>query len=152
MTIGLDITTVDSSAEFKLGTVMSNIGADGPMKAYKYVKWTNGSAAAAVVGEVAYYHAAGGSQDTLVTSDVSESVNIGAGVIQSLLTAGTYGWLQVTGPATLTIALTAGADGNALTAVGAADGTLDVSGAVTDYVCAVADDISAKEIICCFPV
>ena len=119
MTIGLDLTAVDTTAEFKLGTVMSNIG---------------------------------GSQDTLVTSDVSESVNIGAGVIQSLLTAGTYGWLQVTGPATLTIALTAGADGNALTAVGAGDGTLDVSGAVTDYVCAVADDISAKEIICCFPV
>ena len=126
MTIGLDLTAVDTTAEFKLGTVMSNIGADGPMKAYKYVKWTDGSAAAAVIGEVAYYHAAGGSQDTLVSSDVSESVNIGAGVIQSLLTEGTYGWLQV--------------------------GTLDVSGAVTDYVCAVADDISAKEIICCFPV
>jgi len=51
----------------------------------------------------------------------------------------------------LTIALTAGADGNALTAVGAGDGTLDVSAAVTDAVCAYAGDHSDNEIICAFP-
>ena len=67
------------------------------------------------------------------------------------MTDGTYGWIQISGPATLTIALTAGADGNALTAVGTADGALDVSGAVTDAVVAFADDISAKEIVCMFP-
>ena len=47
-------------------------------------------------------------------------------------------------PAALTTALTAGADGNALTAVGATDGTIDVSALVTDFICAVAIDASAK--------
>jgi type 1 fimbria pilin len=67
------------------------------------------------------------------------------------MTDGQYGWFQVTGVATLTIALTAGADGDPLTPTGSADGTLDVSGAVTDNVCAIATDISDKEIICTFP-
>ena len=67
------------------------------------------------------------------------------------MTDGQFGWFQIKGVATLTIALTAGADGNALTAVGADDGTLDVSGAVTDCVCAFAGDASDNEIICAFP-
>lgn len=54
------------------------------------------------------------------------------------------------GAATLTIALTAGADGDPLTPTGSADGTLDVSSAATDNVCAIAGDISDKEIICDF--
>jgi hypothetical protein len=86
-----------------------------------------------------------------VTSDLSDSIEIGAGVIQAVMTDGQYGWFQVSGVATLTIALTAGADGDPLTPTGAADGTLDVSGAVTDNVCAIAGDISDKEIICTFP-
>jgi len=45
----------------------------------------------------------------------------------------------------------AGADGDPLTPTGSADGRLDVSGAVTDNVCAIAGDISDKEIICTFP-
>jgi type 1 fimbria pilin len=67
------------------------------------------------------------------------------------MTDGQYGWFQVTGAATLTIALTAGADGDPLTPTGSADGTLDVSADVTDNVCAIAGDISDKEIICMFP-
>ncbi len=47
--------------------------------------------------------------------------------------------------------LTAGADGDPLTPTGSADGTLDVSSAATDNVCAIAGDISDKEIICDFP-
>jgi type 1 fimbria pilin len=62
-----------------------------------------------------------------------------------------YGWIQIKGAATLSIALTAGADGDPLTPTGSADGTLDVSGAVTDHVCAIAGDISDQEIICDFP-
>lgn len=121
-------------------------------KVYKYVKYNQGAGAvAAVAGQVAYYYLAGGAQDAEVTSDLSDSVNIGAGVLQAALTHAYYGWIQIKGPALLTIALTAGADGNALTAVGATDGTLDVSAAVTDAVCAYADDISAKEILCDFP-
>ena len=49
------------------------------------------------------------------------------------------------------VALTAGVDGDPLTPTGSADGTLDVSAAVTDHVCAYAGDISDKEIICDFP-
>ena len=51
----------------------------------------------------------------------------------------------------MTIALTAGADGDPLTPTGAADGTLDVVAADTSHVCAIACDISDKEIICDFP-
>lgn len=121
-------------------------------KAYKFVQYLEGTAATdGVAGEVAYYSAAGAGQDFTVTSDLSDSVNIGAGVLQSNVSDAEYCWVQVKGPATLSIALTAGADGNALTPVGAADGTLDVSAAVTDHICAYADDASANEIICDFP-
>ena len=63
----------------------------------------------------------------------------------------TFGWVQIKGPATLALALTAGADGNALTAPGATDGTLDVAALVTDAICAYAADASAKKIVCMFP-
>ena len=146
--IGLDETAVADIAEFGLGQVGMN--ADG--KKYKYVQYDTGAGTvAAVLGQVAYYYLAGGTQDNIVTSDVSDSVKVGAGVLMSAPTDTQYCWVQISGAATLSIALTAGADGNALTAVGAGDGTLDVSAAVTDHVCAIADDISAKEIICLFP-
>jgi hypothetical protein len=146
--VGMDLTQVDTTAEFELGSV----GQTSDGKEYRYCQYEAGSAATAgVAGEVAYYDGAAASSTFVVTSDVSDSVNIGAGVLQTIMADSEYGWLQTRGPATLTIALTAGADGNALTAVGAGDGTLDVSGAVTDFVCAVADDISAKMIICMFP-
>lgn len=150
--LGLDITATDDTAKFKLGTVFTDIGTEGPEKAYKYVQYNSGAGTiAAVLGQVAYYYLAGGTTTQIVTSDLSDSVNIGAGVLQSAPTSGQYCWVQIMGPATLSIALAGGADGNALTAVGATDGTLDVSAAVTDAVCAYADDISEQEIVCCFP-
>lgn len=145
---GIDISEVSSTQDFGLGTIYR--ADDG--KKYKYVKYDTGAGSvAAVSGQVAYYYLAGGTQDNIVTSDLSDSVNIGAGVLQSAPTDGQFCWIQIGGPATLSIALTAGSDGNALTPVGATDGTLDVSALVTDHVCAIADDISAKEITCCFP-
>ena len=145
---GIDETAVADIAEFGLG--QTGMNADG--KTYKYVQYDTGAGSvSAVSGQVAYYYLAGGTQDNIVTSDVSDSVTIGAGVLWSAPTDGQYCWVQIGGRATLTIALTAGADGNALTAKGAGDGTLDVSALVSDHVCAIADDISAKEIICCFP-
>ncbi len=83
--------------------------------------------------------------------DLSDSVGLGAGVFQSAPADAEYCWLQILGSATLTTALTAGADGNALTPVGSTDGTLDVSALVTDHICAYAEDISLKTIICNFP-
>lgn len=148
--IGLELTSIDTTPEFTLGEVAQTN--DG--KVYKYVKYEAATAAVAgVAGEVAYYAtvAVGDATGTIVTSDLSDSDEVGAGVLQAALTDGTYGWVQVGGLATLTIALTAGADGNPLTATGATDGTLDVSAAVTDVVCAVAVDASANVILCDFP-
>lgn len=141
-------TSLDEGKTPGLGDVFYGTGG----KIYKFVQYFAGTAAVAgVTGEVAYYSAAGAGQDFTVTSDLSDSVNIGAGVLQASPADQEYCWVQIKGPATLSIALTAGADGNALTPVGAGDGTLDVSALVTDHVCAYADDASANEIICDFP-
>jgi hypothetical protein len=136
--LGLDVTAIDTTAKFKVGTVFSDIGVDGPEKCYKYVLFNNGTGnVAAVVGDFAYYYLAAGLASNTVTM---------------VLTDGAYGWVQVSGNATLTTAPLAGADGNALTAVGATtDGTLDVSALVTDAICAIAGDISAKQVILCCP-
>lgn len=124
-------------------------------KIYKFVQYeTATGAVAAVAGNVCYYYAPGGvsaGSTSVVTSDLSDSANLGAGVLQSAPADGEYCWIQVRGTATLTTALTAGADGNALTAVGATDGTLDVSALVTDAIVAYAVDASAKIVKCEFP-
>ena len=109
---------------------------------------------AAAVGNFCYLYAASGTSAGAyneVTSDLSDSANIGAGVLQAVIANGSYGWIQTRGVATLTPSLTAGADGNALTAAGATDGTLDVSAAVTDFICAVAVDASAKIVMLTCP-
>lgn len=152
--IGIDPTVVSSTPLFTPGTVAANITSAG-LKKYKYLQYNSGAGAvAAVAGNVAYYYAVSGTsagQTTICTSDVTDSGGVGAGVLQAVIPTGSYGWLQITGPATLTTALTAGADGNALTAVGTTDGTLDVSAAVTDAIVAYAIDASAKIVLCAFP-
>lgn len=141
-------TLVSSGKGFGLGDLF--FAHDG--KVYKFVLFNNGSGdVAAVVGNVCYYLAETGAETFTVTSDLSDSSFVGAGVFQSVPADGEYCWIQVKGPATITPALTAGADGNALTAVGASDGTLDVSGLVTDAIVAYAIDASAKKIMCDFP-
>ncbi len=121
-------------------------------KVYKWVQYDTGvGGVAAVAGNVAYYYTLDGYKNHQVTSDLSDSVEIGAGVLQSAPADGEYCWIQIKGPATLTPALTAGADGDPLTPTGATDGTLDVSALATDNVCAIAGDISDKEIVCDFP-
>lgn len=152
--VGMDLTEVKTLAEgpeFRLGTIGQRF--DG--RKYKYVQYNTGvGPVAAVAGNVAYYLATGGvsaGQVDIVTSDLSDSAGLGAGVLQAAIPHQGYGWVQITGPATITPALTAGADGNALTAVGATDGTLDVSALVTDAVVAFAVDASAKIIMCRFP-
>ena len=143
--------TSTEGPEFKLGT----IGQASDGKKYKYVEYSGGAGSvAAAAGNVAYYFGTSGTSSgdtTKVTSDVTDSVGVGAGVLQAVIPTGGYGWVQITGPATLTTALTAGADGNALTAIGTTDGTLDVSALVTDAVVAYAIDVTAKIIMCAFP-
>ena len=124
-------------------------------KVYKFVQYKMAAGpVVAVAGNVAYYYAPGGvsaGATSVVTSDLSDSAGLGAGVLQSAPADAEYCWVQIKGPATLTTALTAGGDGNALTAVGATDGTLDVSALVTDAIVAFAVDASAKIVMCEFP-
>jgi len=152
--IGMNLTDVRTNAEgpaFTLGAV----GRTSDGKQYKYVQYNSGAGAvAAVAGNVCYYYAPSGASagaTTVVTSDLSDSAAVGAGVLQAVIASTGYGWIQTRGSATLNTALTAGADGNALTPVGATDGTLDVSALVTDHHCAVAVDASAKIVMCLFP-
>ncbi len=144
-------TLLTSGAGFGVGDHFE----DSSGKVYKFVQYDTGAGpVAAVAGNVAYYYAPGGvsaGATTVVTSDLSDSAGLGAGVLQSAPADGEYCWIQIKGPATLTTALTAGADGNALTAVGSTDGTLDVSALVTDAIVAYAVDASAKIVMCDFP-
>ena len=149
--LGIDVTAQSTTPEFVPGSLGAVTDSDGT-KIYKYLKYDDASAGVSgVLGEVAYYHTLDGYKLHTCTSDLSDSIEIGAGVIQATIATETYGWFQIKGAATLSIALTAGADGDPLTPTGSADGTLDVSSAATDNVCAIAGDISDKEIICDFP-
>ena len=147
---GMDKTEVSDTATFMVGQK----GMDAAGNTFKYVQYDTGAGSvAAVSGYVAYYYAPSGASAgavNVVTSDLSDSAEIGAGVLQSAPTDGQYCWIQIGGTATLTIALTAGADGDPLTPTGAGDGTLDVTAAATSPVCAFAVDASAKIIACQF--
>lgn len=148
--LGIDTSAASTTALFDLG----QLGAKEDGTIWKYVQYKEGTAAVdGVALEVAYYYTLDGYKNNEVSSDLSDSVELGAGVIPSGVNPSEdeYFWIQIKGPATLSIALTAGADGDPLTPTGAADGTLDVSAAVTDHVCAYAGDISDQEIICDFP-
>ena len=148
--IGMDVSEVSDTATFNLG--QKGLNDDG--NTYKYVQYDTGAGSvAAVSGQVAYYYAPSGASAGAVnvcTSDLSDSNEVGAGVLQSAPTDGQYFWIQIGGTTTLSIALTAGADGDPLTATGATDGTLDVTAAATSPVCAFAIDASAKIIACAF--
>jgi len=147
---GMDKTEVSDTATFMVGQK----GMDAAGNTFKYVQYDTGAGSvAAVSGQVSYYYAPSGTSAgavNVVTSDLSDSANLGAGVLQSAPTDGQYCWIQIGGTATLSIALTAGADGQALTPVGSSDGKLDLSNAVTDPICAFAIDASAKIIACQF--
>lgn len=146
--MGIDTTQVSTTALFALGSI--GMKSDGTI--WKYVQYIEGTAAVdGVADEVAYYYTLDGYKNNQVSSDLSDSVELGAGVLPVGVSDQEYLWIQIKGPATLSIALTAGADGDPLTPTGSADGTLDVTALVTDHVCAYAGDISDKEIICDFP-
>ena len=142
------LTDNDSTDKDGVGTIRHAEG-----KIYKYIQYNDGAGdIAAVAGQVAYYYTLDGYKTSVVTSDLSDATgSIGAGVLQAALTTTYYGWIQIKGPATLTIALTAGGDGARLTPTGAGDGTLDLATAYTDHICAHAGDASDYEILCDFP-
>ena len=153
--IGAELTrtyTADEIAADGRGFGIGDNYTDHTGRVYKFVRYDPAeTAVAAVAGNFAYYIAATGAETFVVTSDLSDSNNVGAGMLMSAPAAGEYCWIQVQGPATLNTALTAGADGNALTPVGSTDGTLDVSAAVTDHIAAIAMDASEKKVIITCP-
>jgi hypothetical protein len=155
--VGASLTETYTTAQLAQGKApgVGDVYVDADGKSYRFVKYNAGAGpVAAVAGNFCYLYAAGGTsagQYNEVTSDLSDSANVGAGVLMAVIASGDYGWIQTGGVATLTTALTAGADGNALTAAGATDGTLDVSAAVTDFICAVAVDASAKIVMLTCP-
>ena len=150
---GVDVTqvTTDGVPKFTPGSIFE----DHDGKRYKYYLFNNGAGnVASVAGSVGYVYGVSGAgadaNKNTCTMDLTDAV-VGAGVFQAVIADGQYGWLQTRGLATLTTGLTAGADGNALTHVGATDGTLDVSALVTDSIVATAYDQSADIIFCQFP-
>jgi len=147
--------TSDTLLTSGTGWAVGDIYRDGNGKRYKFVQYETGAGnVAAVAGNFAYYYAPGGvsaGSTTVVTSDLSDSAGVGAGVLMAVIADGSYGWIQISGVATLTTALTAGADGNALTPVGSTDGTLDVSALVTDHIAAVCVDATAKIVLVTCP-
>lgn len=154
--IGFNAAEVVLAADADLGKSPHRLGEiawhqdDEGIKCYKWVEYREGGAAVdSVALEFAYYYTVSGYTNHLVTSDVSASGTfLGAGVVQAALSEGDQGWVQIKGPATLSIALdVAIADGDPCTPVGAADGSLDVVTGVTDHVCAYAVDASAETLI-----
>lgn len=150
--LGIDPTKTFASPYndgFRLGQLGAVIGE--PTKLFKYV--LNVSISTTMeAGDVCYYSKLNDEyQGNNVTTDVSMSDGIGAGVAQATVAYNSHCWIQIRGPATLSTALTAGADGDPLTPFGAGDKTLDVVARVNDPICAIAGDISDKEIICMFP-
>ena len=136
----------DGFLEGQLGVVIGE-----PTKLFKYVR-TFSIATTMETGDVCYYLRTGDKyQGNRVTTDVSFSDRIGAGIAQATVANGSHCWIQIRGPATLSTALTAGTDGDPLTPEGAGDKTLNVASSVTDNICAIACDASDKEIICMFP-
>lgn len=138
-----ELTANDSSAKEELGAV--RFGPTG--EAYKYVRYNAGTGAvAAVANETVVWHGDDGRDDMEVTMDITDGV-ICAGMLLAVLTDDYYGWIQTKGYVTLNTALAGGADGNALTSLGATDGTLDVSALVTDAIAGVAIDVTAKKVL-----
>lgn len=149
---GMILDRVDTTAQFALGT----IGQTHDGKLYKYITYAEATAAVAgVAGEACYYLAGTGYANNDVTSDLSDAdtTPVGAGILQASLADNEFGWIQIKGRAILTIAFTAGADGNAMTPTGATDGTLDVvvTTVALAHICGYAGDHSANELMCDFP-
>ena len=88
--LGIDPTAQSTTPEFvpgSLGAVTDSTGT----KIYKYLKYDDGTAAVdGVAGEVAYYYTLDGYKNHVCSSDLSDSVEICAGVIQANIATETY--------------------------------------------------------------
>ena len=116
-------------------------------KTYKFIKYNNGTVnTEGLAGHFVTYFGIAGHDNSEVTFDHSDGT-VGAGVLVAALQDGNFGWIQIGGAATLLVSLTAGANGNGLTIVGAANGTLDVSALVSDHLVAVVIDAALEKVL-----
>lgn len=128
------LTDVNTTAQEVLGTLRF----DGN-KVYKYVeiKNTTATVAGAIGDAVAYFAATGYGNNRVVVdlSDADATVPFAAGtlcgVITGTLTVAEYGWIQIKGPATMSVAVTSGAAGKTFK-LSTTDKTASVSTAATD--------------------
>lgn len=124
---------------------------DSAGKRYRFVQYNSGAGAvAAVAGNAVGYYAPSGASAgavNVVTSDVSDTAGVLAGLLMSAPATGEYCWVQVGGDAIVTTTLVSGADGNALTLSSTTDGTLKVVGAVTDAGGARCIDVTTKQVL-----
>lgn len=131
---------VDTSAKEVLGVLRYEGN-----KVYKYVKVQNaGGTVTGAAGDLVGYAAAGGytNNQVVIKAGDADAVPITAGVLQGTYAgvAGTpeYGWIQIRGAATLTVAVTSGAIGS-----GFRLSTTDKTGTVT-----VATDVNGVAGLC----
>ncbi len=152
MTIGAKLDGVYTDLTEGNTPSIGDIFAGRSGKTYKFIQYEAATAAVTgVAGEMTGYYLLDGHKNNIVTSDFSDTLDIGAGVLVAGLGDGEYGWIQIRGPVTMSIAVTAGADGDSMTILGADDGTLDVAADTTAgipvHICAYAGDVSDKEFI-----
>ena len=100
--MGIDPTAVADTPEFQLGQLGAIVNDTSGTRIYKYVQYDTGAGSvAAVSGNAAYYYTLDGYKLFKVTSDLSDSIEIGAGILQSAPTDGQYFWVQIKGMATM---------------------------------------------------
>lgn len=147
--VGVDVTRVDSSAEFAEGTVYEDFSG----KRYRYVKLLNESAtvAGAAGDVVAYLGSPSDSENFTVVTDNTDAATkpVGAGVLQATVTGATgtaeYVWVLIEGEFTANQNLAGTpADGDALF-LSTTDKTLTLATAADDPICAYAVDDSADK-------
>lgn len=137
------LTDIDTTPQEYLGMIRFDYAS-----AYKYVRFTGTLATA--IGDVCSYVLT----DQTMTSVDSTQSSIGAGVAVAAHPLGsvTYGWVQIRGVATLSTAFGAGAVGNTVTTVGAANKAVTVAAAVTNSPAGIIVNVTAPILLyCLFP-
>lgn len=150
----VDVTRIDSAAEFPLGAKFTPGDRD---EEYRYVKYNQGSnSVTATAGYLGYFIGAGTSTPDFgeVTCDYNSATtyvtltSLPAGFFQSALSNGKYGWVQTRGRNKVAM-LTDGnvAQGNEIVADASANGRVKPAGGVVTVGTALAADSSTAQSI-----
>tara|TARA_Y100000296_G_C5132490_1_gene236316 strand:+ start:517 stop:996 length:480 start_codon:yes stop_codon:yes gene_type:complete len=123
-------------------------------KCYKYVQY-KATAIACVAGRMTGFYTMDGyknNQVTLDTSDQPQAATLtGAGLTLSVIPTDGYGWVQIKGAATMSVAFVAGTDGDPVGLVGATADTGDLDLHITavsnSHICGFIGDASDNELL-----